>query len=237
MDANLKTASIVVSIAIAHFVFTFLVSIVMLAKFPQYLQQWANILGIFAAILASIQYLPQIWTTWHMKEAGSLSIPMMMMQTPGGFLFAASLAARLGPSGWSAWAQYIVLAVLQGCLLSMALYFEWNKKAQQHHRNGTLGIFSILNRRATDAALADDSQDEGGTNVEGQAGERSPLLRHNNRRNGRPTNGPRSVPPTARDRLLRHPSSTSSSSPSPPTIRGAKAKSGNGTLRQTRSGL
>ena len=54
----------------------------------------------------------------------SLSIPMMCIQTPGSFVFAASLAMRLGSSGWSAWGVYIVTGCLQGCLLFMGIKFE-----------------------------------------------------------------------------------------------------------------
>lgn len=49
---------------------------------------------------------------------------MMCLQTPGSFLWAGSLAARLGGSGWSAWGVYIVTGCLQGSLLVMGSYFE-----------------------------------------------------------------------------------------------------------------
>lgn len=84
----------------------------------------ANVMGILGTILAAIQYFPQIWTTFQLKHTGSLSIPMMCMQTPGGFLWAASLAAREGTS-WSSWLPYFTSAVLQGILLIMAIYFEY----------------------------------------------------------------------------------------------------------------
>ena len=77
-----------------------------------------------AAGLAAIQYFPQIWTTYNLKHVGSLSIPMMLIQTPGSFVWAASLAARLGTEGWSTWGVYLVTGCLQGCLLAMGIYFE-----------------------------------------------------------------------------------------------------------------
>lgn len=49
---------------------------------------------------------------------------MMCIQTPGSFVWAASLAARLGPSGWSAWGVYCVTGVLQGTLLVMGIIYE-----------------------------------------------------------------------------------------------------------------
>lgn len=76
------------------------------------------------AILAAIQYLPQIWTTYRLKHVGSLSIPMMCIQTPGGLLFAGSLFARLGWAGWSTWTIYLLTAGMQGTLLFMGISFE-----------------------------------------------------------------------------------------------------------------
>jgi hypothetical protein len=106
---------------------------------PDHLQGWANFLGVLSTILASIQYFPQIWTTYQLKRVGSLSIPMMCIQTPGSFLWSASLASRLGPAGWSAWGVYLVTGTLQGTLLVMGSYFEYNhaKKEREELEVGT----------------------------------------------------------------------------------------------------
>ncbi|KAJ9644583.1 hypothetical protein H2199_003546 [Coniosporium tulheliwenetii] len=126
-----RSALIVVGVSILHFLLVFLISITLLARFPETLQLWANILGISASVLASIQYLPQIYTTWKLQAVKSLSIPMMCIQTPGSFVFAASLAVRLGREGWSAWTVYLVTGCLQGVLLVMGISFEvreWRKR-------------------------------------------------------------------------------------------------------------
>lgn len=100
---------------------------------PQKLNIWAPALGLMAAILAAIQYFPQIWTTYHLKHVGSLSIPMMCIQTPGGFLFAGSLFARLGWGGWSSWGIFLLTATMQGILLALAIYYEvQTRKANGH---------------------------------------------------------------------------------------------------------
>lgn len=105
------------------FVVTFVSGALLLAR-PHHLGTWANGLGIMATILAAIQYLPQIWMTWHLGHVGSLSIPMMLIQTPGSFVWSASLAARLGIEGWSSWGVFLVTGCLQGCLLVMGICFE-----------------------------------------------------------------------------------------------------------------
>ena len=54
---------------------------------------------------------------------GSLSIPMMCIQTPGSFVFVVSLASREG-TRWSSWVTYAVTGVLQGGLLVMCVVWE-----------------------------------------------------------------------------------------------------------------
>lgn len=119
-----QTAVLVASTCLVHGLFVIVVTAVLAAVAPQALSGWANTLGLMAALLAAVQYLPQIYTTYHLKHVGSLSIPMMCMQTPGGLLFAASLFARLGWGGWSSWGIFLLTATMQGILLTMAIYYE-----------------------------------------------------------------------------------------------------------------
>lgn len=111
----------------AHGLLVIVVTGVLTIAMPSKLQVWANLLGMMAGALAAVQYIPQIRTTYHLKRAGSLSIPMMCMQTPGGFLVAASLFIRLGWDGWSTWSIYILTALAQGVVLVMAVYYECKK--------------------------------------------------------------------------------------------------------------
>ena len=113
------------SLCLLHGLVVIVITGVFTIATPKYLDIWAASLGITAAALAATQYIPQIWTTYHLKHAGSLSIPMMCIQTPGGFLFAASLFARLGWEGWSTWGIVLLTACMQGILLCMAVVFEF----------------------------------------------------------------------------------------------------------------
>lgn len=114
---------------------TVIISIAFALRQPSALPAWANFLGILAAILASIQYFPQIYTTFRLRCVGSLSIPMMCIQTPGSLVWAASLAAREGAKGWSIWGVLVVTACLQGTLLAMAIYFEYfGPNSNRKHR-------------------------------------------------------------------------------------------------------
>ncbi|KAI2614050.1 uncharacterized protein GGS25DRAFT_470131 [Hypoxylon fragiforme] len=126
-----KTAITVAALCLIHGLFVVIISAAFAFGAPSYLGAWANFLGIMAAVLAAIQYIPQIYTTYRIKHAGSLSILMMCIQTPGGFLFAGSLAARLGWAGWSSWGVYVMTAIMQGILLVMAISFEWPSQEER----------------------------------------------------------------------------------------------------------
>lgn len=120
-----RTALAITAICLLHALVTVIISVAFAIRQPSALHAWTNFLGILAAILASIQYFPQIYTTYRLRCVGSLSIPMMCIQTPGSLIWAASLAAREGAKGWSIWGVLLVTASLQGTLLVMAIYFEY----------------------------------------------------------------------------------------------------------------
>ncbi|KAF9959599.1 hypothetical protein BGZ72_009329 [Mortierella alpina] len=88
---------------------------------------WAGFLGMTSTFLAMIQYIPQIIETYLRKSVGALSIPMMLMQTPGAILLAVSLALRPG-ANWTTWIVYAVTALLQATLLIMCLFYHVRAK-------------------------------------------------------------------------------------------------------------
>jgi len=150
-----RTALAVGGACLLHGLLVVIISAALAFAAPQYLGRWADFLGVTAAVLAAIQYMPQIWTTYKLKQAGSLSILMMTIQTPGGFLFAASLAARLGWGGWSTWGVYVLTAFMQGILLTMAIRYEWpsnrgdtSSRASSPHQQRP-----VYNRRTTPRVL------------------------------------------------------------------------------------
>ncbi|KAF1944422.1 PQ loop repeat protein-like protein [Clathrospora elynae] len=123
-----KEAIFVLAVSIAFFIAAFIGSLVFVYALPSHVRGWANFLGLLATALAAVQYIPQIFMTWRLQETGSLSIPMMCIQTPGSALFAASLYMRLGMGGWSAWGLFILSGCLQGVLLGMSLWFVWRDR-------------------------------------------------------------------------------------------------------------
>jgi MtN3 and saliva related transmembrane protein len=41
--------------------------------------QWAEIIGLVGAFLSSITFIPQVYKTWQTKQAGDLSMAMMLI--------------------------------------------------------------------------------------------------------------------------------------------------------------
>jgi PQ loop repeat len=143
-----KTAVTVAFVCLLHGLAVIIISAVLIMSRPHHLGTWANILGITATILAAIQYFPQIWMTWHLGHVGSLSIPMMLIQTPGSFVWSGSLAARLGIEGWSTWGVFLVTGCLQGCLLGMGIYFEVQARKAKQSTEGEASFLQIMNLKA-----------------------------------------------------------------------------------------
>ncbi|CAG8495654.1 9339_t:CDS:2 [Ambispora leptoticha] len=117
----------------AHFLLVSAISIYLLSFYngSSQAEYWADFLGVASMLLASVQYLPQIWRTWRRKTVGALSIPMMLMQTPGSFLFVYSLAVRPG-TNWTSWIVFLVTGCLQGILLVMCIAWHFRAKRLGH---------------------------------------------------------------------------------------------------------
>lgn len=84
----------------------------------------AQVNGLMSTLLTVIKYVPQIYTTYQLKHPGTLSVGMMCIQTPGGFVFTATLFFTKG-SHWSSWMSYFVAAMLQGTLLMLCFYYQY----------------------------------------------------------------------------------------------------------------
>ncbi len=107
----------------------------------------------------------------------------MVIQTPGSFVWAGSLAARLGVEGWSTWGVYLVTGCLQGCLLVIGVLFELRERKEgKRAGDGRTGS----GESESDAARFNgglDTDDEGHPVVENglPQDESTPLLRKGSR--------------------------------------------------------
>jgi hypothetical protein len=95
---------------------------------------YSDALGIISAVIAALQYAPQIWMTWQLKHIGSVSIPWLIVQTPGGLV---SMSALVGAPGtnWTTWLASVGTFLGQFVLLVISCCWAWRdwkkKKAEE----------------------------------------------------------------------------------------------------------
>ncbi|PWA03459.1 hypothetical protein BB558_000376 [Smittium angustum] len=122
-----ETALLVTFSIITYFTFCLLVTTLFgetVGFYSVYIRTWAKILGIFSLSVTIVQFIPQIAKTIKLKHVGSLSIPMMMIQTPGGFMFVYIIASQQD-SNWTSWVSTFSAAVFQGVLLITCLILQY----------------------------------------------------------------------------------------------------------------
>ncbi|KAJ3563317.1 hypothetical protein NP233_g9016 [Leucocoprinus birnbaumii] len=120
-------------ITLGHFIFCSLTTIYLLVTavpppspevaLPAHIQSWATFLGVHSAILAAIQYAPQLIHTYQHKLVGALSIPMMCIQSPGAVFMILGIALRPG-TNWTSWFTYLVAGLMQSSLLIMCIAWK-----------------------------------------------------------------------------------------------------------------
>ncbi|KAG2347015.1 hypothetical protein BDR05DRAFT_877061 [Suillus weaverae] len=94
---------------------------------PRQISLWATFLGVTSALLAAIQYAPQLLRTYRLKLVGALSIPMMIIQSPGAAIMSISIALRPGIN-WTSWAMYAVSGIMQAILLAMCIAWKFRQR-------------------------------------------------------------------------------------------------------------
>lgn len=122
--AEYKRIEEVGKIVTAHGIISLIEIVIGFSTNSTVLYSIANINGLLSTLLTVIKYVPQIYTTYRLKHPGTLSIGMMCIQTPGGFVFTATLYFTKG-SHWSSWVSYLVAAILQGTLLLLCFYYVY----------------------------------------------------------------------------------------------------------------
>lgn len=139
-----------------HGVVSLIQIVVAFATNRQVLLALAQFNGLMSTLLTIIKYVPQIITTYKLKHPGTLSIGMMCIQTPGGFVFTATLFFTKGLH-WSSWVSYFVAAMLQGSLLLLCIYYEHFSGYKDLERQQLERIIEENTRDAHDRAQAETS--------------------------------------------------------------------------------
>jgi len=101
-------------------------------------------LAIFASLLVSFHWLPQIYETYRLKTLGSLSFIMLALQSSGSVLTAFNLSSH---GGWDVWLPYVVAAAMMYVLVFQGIAYWWRDR--QHKK------FLLKNSRFDDETTAE----------------------------------------------------------------------------------
>jgi uncharacterized protein with PQ loop repeat len=85
---------------------------------------WAGCLGIISLLTGLVQFMPQVIHTITCRDFGALSLPMLLMQCPGSFLFAYSLSIQSG-TNWTSWIGFLIGGTFQAILILLYILFKF----------------------------------------------------------------------------------------------------------------
>ena len=86
-----------------------------------------RVYGTFAAVLVIAQYLPQMITTCKLKDNGSLSMALMLMQAPGGLANVLFMAIGQGDD-WTTWISLLAGSIQMFILLGICTFFKLRRR-------------------------------------------------------------------------------------------------------------
>jgi len=110
---------------------------------------YAYIISISASIIVAIVWWPQIVETYRLKSPGSFSVSMLILQTPGAYLFTFFLAV-LYHTNISTWIAPLISAVAQTLLLGMCIYYLIKMTKQERQEEAQL----LLNTGGSNTKIA-----------------------------------------------------------------------------------
>ena len=136
---TIRDLAVVHIICSTHLLLTVAVFAILYVHSPSSLPAFARANGIISAVVAALQYAPQILTTWRLKHIGSISVPWLIVQTPGGL---AAMPAQVGRPGtdWTTWLAYIGTFVGQFVLLVLCLCWTWRDWKARRKEEREMGI-------------------------------------------------------------------------------------------------
>ncbi|KAL8828029.1 MAG: hypothetical protein Q9170_006780 [Blastenia crenularia] len=106
------------------------------------LQGWSFFTATFALLAATVQFLPQLYTTLRLKRHASLSLVMLALQCPVYIVLGVSKSkdtsrvphdegrrswTRLLQNGEIEWTAYVVTGTMEALLLGLSLYLWWRR--------------------------------------------------------------------------------------------------------------
>ena len=97
----------------------------------------ADTLGIIAALIVVVVWLPQIYSTFVARDPGELSIVMLIIQMPGSLIIIV-YQGIINKASWTTWLPYICNAIELLVLIVMWFFFSYcYKKKEESFEDGS----------------------------------------------------------------------------------------------------
>jgi len=89
---------------------------------------FGKVMGVFSMTIVVVQYLPQMITTYKLRDSGSLSLTMLIMQAPGSIMNCLFLAIGQ-KENITTWISVLISSIQQFILIIMIMKFRCEKKS------------------------------------------------------------------------------------------------------------
>jgi uncharacterized protein with PQ loop repeat len=126
--------------------------------FTEKMRHCGVVLGIISGSLTVVQYAPQIWKTYRLKDNGAVSLITLGIQAPGGT--ANTLFMIFNHDSWSTWLSLGSSAAQQWFLLGLCIYYKIRICVRKRGKLGSADSMSFIDRDvANEKQLLDGFED------------------------------------------------------------------------------
>jgi uncharacterized protein with PQ loop repeat len=125
-----RMMSILTPIVALVIVAVYVIGVVLHGFGSDYVVTMGRFFGTAACFLCIAQYVPQMVTTCKLRDNGSLSIPMLCIQAPGGLVNSLFLWLGQGDD-WTTWISILAAAIQQFILLGICFFYKIRKKKEK----------------------------------------------------------------------------------------------------------
>jgi len=119
---------------------------------------YADAIGIISALIVTVVWIPQIYTTWKKKDPGTLSIIMLLIQMPGSVIVVI-YQGILNNADWTTWLPYSCTAVELTILIVMWFWYKYFSVAAKNKKKLALEKEAEDKRSLLDPEVAGDLED------------------------------------------------------------------------------
>lgn len=126
------------------------------------LTSWASTQEIIILIFFLIHYLPQLYETYRIKRAGSISLISLGIMCPGSYLWTIFLAVQgyvlknNQAGNPMVWIPYLAISVMQTVLLVMGIYYEHRANKRIRGEEARPSDPLVINSAAVNAIIQSD---------------------------------------------------------------------------------